>query len=255
MTPRCSGLKRGVGRVYVWWGRSGGDADGVGPKSSLEHRPRGKQVTTGGGHSLREAILRELLQACGDRADRECAARVTDQELAALVARLFQQFLSIEIASVAIATDVMEEDQKVRLPGYVANLRGYTLQLLRTGGKDSVDTINDYLANMIRWFAARLSAWERAPNDWWLGQWQAIDPAIIESKPEQCGGFGKWLRNRFEHLWKEYTQQARDLSPPDVKRKISNRARELARDQMENDMKKVEKRSAGRSADAQGSQP
>lgn len=211
-------------------------------------------MTTSGGSSLRDAILRELLQACGDRVERGSMSRISDQELVALVARLFHQFLSVESAAVAISTEVMQEGQTVRLPGYVANLRGYTLQLLRTGGSDSVETINDYLGRINRWFAACLSAWARAPNEWWQAQWPTIDPASIESKKEQGRGLGRLLRNRYQQFWEDYSQRARDLNPPDVRRKISNKARELARQEMEDDMKEVAKRSASGQRAANASQ-
>lgn len=180
------------------------------------------------GGRLREQLLEVFLEAAADGAARSDAQqRVADEELVALVQRLFRQFMSIEGAVVAIATEFMREGQKVKLPGHFANLRGYVLQLLQDGGEDAVDKINDYLGDINRWMAASLRAWELAPDRWWTEWWERLSPQAIEQAARVA-----FLGNRFGTYWKSYREMARDLTPPEAKSQILEIAGRIARQAM-----------------------
>ena len=179
---------------------------------------------------MRNALLKTLLEACGDRGAAEGSRpeeRISEEQLVALVEKLFRQFLSIESAVVAIATDIVQEGQKVRLPGYVANLRGYVLQLIHNADSDAVDVINEYLGDINNWIAACLMAWVSAPESWWTEWWGKVSPRAIE-EGVQVG----LLKNKFQEYWKQFREYSRDLSPPEVTAQIQAIAGRIAKERM-----------------------
>ncbi len=190
------------------------------------------------GGTTRKAMLKTLLEACGDRGAAEgidkarSEERISEEQLVALVERLFRQFLSIESAVVAIATDIVQEGQKVRLPGYVANLRGYVLQLIHNADSDAVGVINEYLGDINNWIAACLMAWVEAPESWWGEWWGKVNPRVIEEKV-QVG----LLRNKFQEYWKQFRELSRDLAPPEAKAQILAMASRIAMEKMRDRLK------------------
>ncbi len=185
------------------------------------------------GSDIRRELLRAFLSGGKEEemSSLETEGRVSNEELAALVARLFRQFLSIESAVVAIATELTHEAQRLRLPRHVANLRGYVLQLIRFGGADAVDKVNEYLGDINRWIAASLKAWEQAPEKWWTEWWRKINPQAIEESVA-IGVVGSLLGNKFHQYWKQYREFAKDLNPPDAKSLILEIAARIAKEEM-----------------------
>jgi hypothetical protein len=129
---------------------------------------------------------------------------------------------------VAISNEFTYGGQRVTLPGHVANLRGYALQLIHDGGAGAVDKVNDYLTDINRWIAACLMAWETAPERWWTEWWGRISPSAIEQ--QSAVGF---LGNPFKKYWENYTEMSRDLTPPMAKSQLFEMAGRIAREKME----------------------
>lgn len=191
------------------------------------------------GGTIRSELLRAFLDACGDHpvtsanSGPKAVERITDAELIALVGRLFRQFVSIEEAVVGIAAEFTKDATKARLPGKRVDLKSYTLQLLRSGGTDSAQQINDYLEDISRWTAAILAAWANAPEEWWKEWWGRINPRTIESKP-RAGLLAKLLANKHRQWWDEFRELVRDLNPDEVRSQLWEVAAKLAIDRFRN---------------------
>lgn len=184
-------------------------------------------LTLAFGRELRRELLNVLLEACGDHAgastgSKASTERITDKELTALVARLFRQFLGIESAVVEIAVE-FTKGVHPRLPENVGDLKIYTLQLLRNGGDDSVERMNDYLGDINRWMVAILTAWADAPEEWWKEWWGKIKPESIESRAEVG-----WYSNRHRQYWSDFRELVRDLNPLEVKSQLLEVAAKIA---------------------------
>jgi hypothetical protein len=185
------------------------------------------------GGEMRQALLKVLLFGGAEEGvpPADLVERISNDELVALVARLLRQFLSIESAVVAFATEFMHEGQKVKLPRHFANLRGYVLQLIHNGGIDSVEKVNSYLKDINQWIAASLKAWEQAPDQWWTEWWRKISPQSIEEEIS-VGVVGILIGNKYYHYWKRYRELAQDLNPPDAKSQILEIAGRIAKETM-----------------------
>lgn len=177
------------------------------------------------GSAIRRDLLRVFREACADHSvDSEARSveRITNEELVALVARLFRQFLDIESAVVGIAVDFTKGTHP-RLPGRAADLKGHTLQLLRNGGDDAVESINDYLGDINQWMAAILTAWADAPVEWWKEWWGKIKPGAIEENAQ----VGLWA-NKYRRYWADFCELVRDLDPIGVEPQLLEVAAKLA---------------------------
>jgi hypothetical protein len=195
---------------------------------------RAALARTFGGETSR-ALVKVILDACADRAGADGLEpsvrgdeRISQEQLVALVEKLFRQFLRIEAAVVAVATDIVSAGNKLRLPGYVANLRGYVLQLIHNADSDAVDVIDQYLGDINNWIAACLLAWVEAPERWWAEWWGRLNPRTIEEKV-QVG----ILKNKFQEYWKQFKEFSRDLAPPEAKAQILAIASRIAREKMQ----------------------
>ena len=176
---------------------------------------------------VRENILKGVLEACGEMEASGVRERISDSDLTAFILRLYRQMTAIEGAIVPIAAEIMKEAQKNKLPGHVANLKGYTLQLLRIGGMEAVDKINDYLGDINCWIAAILYGWTKAPEEWWLKWWEKLSPTNIERNAA-----ANFLRNKYREYWKRYGESIRELNPIFVKSQINEISGDLARKKM-----------------------